>query len=125
MSTYKHGSIALEHENEVMNVAGIQWLGVKSSDLENQREAEDDTGLLRLTGRDRRIATKMLQRPIFAEEGETEWRRELQNMLMLNMKAEIQLLNGRSGGLESWLESRIFIIMDERSHHRAELTPCI
>jgi len=109
MSTYKYGSIALDHENEALNVRSVHWLGLKSSDLDNQREMDNDSGLLRLTGRDRRIATKMLQRAIFAEEVEIEWRRELQVMLMLNMKAEIQLLSERLEGIEGWLEKKISI----------------
>jgi len=122
MSTYKHGSIALDHESEAMTVRGIHWLGLKSSDLDIPREIDNDTGLLRLTGRDRRIATKMLQRPLFAQEAEMEWRRELQTMLMLNMKAEIQLLSGRPGGLKDWLESKISMIVGNMNHRSLEQT---
>ena len=58
---------------------------------------------------DRGVAVKMLKRPTFAEDGpETVLRRELQAMLMLNTKAEIQLLSGREGGLEKWLEDKLF-----------------
>ncbi len=61
-----------------------------------------------MTARDRRIAVKMLERPTFAEDGpEQTWRRELQVMLMLNVKAEIQLMSERAGGLERWLEKRL------------------
>jgi len=66
--------------------------------------------VLRLTARDRRIAVKMLERPTFAEDGpEPIWRRELQIMLMLNTKAEIQHLSGREGGLEEWLQDKLLV----------------
>jgi hypothetical protein len=32
---------------------------------------------------------------------------DLQNMLMVNVKAEIQVLDGRPAGLVQWLEQRI------------------
>ena len=30
-------------------------------------------------------------------------------MLMLNTKAEIQLMSGREGGLEKWLETKLLV----------------
>ncbi len=108
LSTYKHGSIQLAHENAHINVPSIRWLGLKSADLRSENSAEEEQGLLGLTARDRRLARKMLERPIFAVDGPgKEWRRELQVMLMLNMKAEIQLLSGREGGLEIWLDNKL------------------
>lgn len=54
----------------------------------------------------------MLERPTFAENGpEPIWRRELQIMLMLNTKAEIQHLSGREGGLEEWLQDKLLVGM--------------
>jgi len=107
LSTYKYGSIQLAHENIHLTVPSIHWLGVQSQDLHSE-ESDDDLDLLRITARDRRIAVKMLERPTFAEDGpEPMWRRELQVMLMLNTKAEIQHLSGREGGLEEWLEDKL------------------
>ena len=60
-----------------------------------------------LTGRDRKMAVRMLGGDVFAEGGEAEWRRELQVMVMLDAKAEIQLLDRRPGGLEGWLRGAI------------------
>ena len=46
----------------------------------------------------------MLERDVFeVEEG---WRREVQVMLMLNVKAEIQVLEAREGGLGGWLRGK-------------------
>ncbi|KAG0646636.1 Meiotic recombination SPO11 [Hyphodiscus hymeniophilus] len=107
LSTYKYGSVALAHENASLAVPSIRWLGVKSSDIVQIAGEEDKTGQLKLSARDRRIAGKMLEKDIFAEEGrEAEWRREVQVMLMLNVKAEIQILS--SGvGLEKWLDGEL------------------
>ncbi|MCJ1365766.1 hypothetical protein MMC16_004891 [Acarospora aff. strigata] len=110
LSTYKHGSVTLAHENPYITVPSIHWLGPKSQDLFSEGESEEEQGLLRLTARDRRIAVKMLERPTFAEhKPERSWRRELQVMLMLNTKAEIQLMSGREGGLEKWLETKLLV----------------
>ena len=105
MSTYKHGSMALAHESLNLIVPSVQWLGVRSSDF--LATGLDVQGLLKLTARDRRIARKMLEKEMFGEEGqETEWRRELQVMLMTNVKAEIQIL-GNSKSLGIWLDNKL------------------
>ncbi|RFU30717.1 hypothetical protein B7463_g5621, partial [Scytalidium lignicola] len=105
MSTYKYGSMALAHENQTLVVPEVQWLGVRSDDILSNSDTEE--GILRLTSRDRRIATGMLAREPFREDGkEREGRRELQIMLFLNVKAEIQALsNGK--GLETWLDGKL------------------
>jgi meiotic recombination protein SPO11 len=105
MSTYKYGSMALAHENQNLAVPSIQWVGVRSSDI--IRGESDMTGLLKLSSRDRRIAMRMLEKDIFEECGrEEEWRREVQVMLMLNVKAEIQILSAGQG-LEDWLDRKL------------------
>lgn len=116
MSTYKHGSVALAHESNLA-VPSIQWLGVRSSDflqhgngIQNvngeENGNEDVAGLLKLTQRDRRIAGKMLEKSMFEEDGKGEWRRELQIMLALNLKAEIQIL-GNGERLGAWLDGKL------------------
>jgi len=106
MSTYKYGSMALAHENANLAVPSIQWLGVRSCDIV-QNDA-DKIGLLKLTKRDRRIAIRMLEKDMFQEGGkEGEWRRELQVMLMLNLKAEIQVLSSGDSDLEGLLDTRL------------------
>jgi meiotic recombination protein SPO11 len=105
MSTYKHGSIALAHKTLNLTVPTIKWLGIRSSDF--VADEEEAQGLLKLSARDRRIAGKMLEKDIFDEDGnEMEWRRELQVMLMLNVKAEIQIL-GNEEKLSKWLDGKL------------------
>jgi meiotic recombination protein SPO11 len=108
MSTYKHGSIALAHENENLSVNHIHWLGLSNKDLVKDDGVHRTQGLLKLTSRDRRKAIRMLEREPFMEGGkEPDWRREIQIMLMLNVKAEIQLLEAGEGGLHGWITDRL------------------
>jgi meiotic recombination protein SPO11 len=106
MSTYKYSSVKLRHENHNLIVPSINWLGVKSKDIV-PREESATAGLLRLSDRDRRIASRMLERPEFQEGVESEWRRELQVMLVLNCKAEIQILSDGGALLEEWLDMKL------------------
>lgn len=103
MSTYKYGSTAFSHQN--LTVPSIRWLGVQSADIIPSEDFEK-VGLLRLSGRDRRLASRMLGRGVF-QKGGVGWRRELQVMLMLNCKAEIQILSSEDPGLEGWLNIKL------------------
>lgn len=124
MSTYKHGSYRLAHENITssgtpgLDLPHLRWLGIQSHHLcrspVNERDTEtcttfDEHGLLRLTPRDRTKACRMLEWDLCAEDGpEPAWRRELQTMLMLNVKAEMQILDESPGGLAGWLVSELY-----------------
>ncbi|KAL8664568.1 MAG: hypothetical protein Q9202_002977 [Teloschistes flavicans] len=114
MSTYKHGSAALSHESANLRTPVIRWLGAKSMDLAftkpNVDIYDDEKGTLQLRSRDRKKAVKMLDQELCAEDGvEKEWRRELQVMLMLNMKGEMEMLSQLEGGIEQWVEDRICV----------------
>ncbi|KAH6665770.1 Spo11/DNA topoisomerase VI subunit A [Halenospora varia] len=100
-STYKHGSINLSHQSS-LTVPSLNYLGVRSSDFVLPDRIEDERGILRLLARDRRIAGKMLER----EDLDEEWRRELRVMLVLNVKAEIQILGGGES-LGRWLDEKL------------------
>ena len=109
MSTYKHGSLQLSHENAGLNVPSIQWLGIQSRDVLAGNEQDEYSGLLRLSARDRKKAADMLERnEVLQEDGiEKVWRRELQVMLMLNVKAEMEILADREGGVKGWVEEKL------------------
>ena len=108
LSTYKYGSLALPHENEHLRVSSLSWLGVRSSAVFTADASGEGRGLIPMTSRDRRKARSLLDKPPFQEEtDEAEWRRELQIMLMLNRKAEIQCMSDSDGGLEWWLGREI------------------
>ena len=112
MSTYKHGSDKLSHENEKVKVSSIQWLGIKSEEIHSYIDGgidENVQGLLSLSTRDRKKAVKMLENnPAFDERnGEKEWRQEIQVMLMLNIKAEMEILAQKAGGVEALVERKL------------------
>ena len=111
MSNYKYGSRVLSHENDALNVAAIQWLGVKCKDICRNMTAIDDEkeNVLPLCKRDRKKAINMLQsNDMVSECGvEQSWRRELQVMLMLGVKAEMDVLSERDEGLNRWVEDRL------------------
>lgn len=123
MKTYKYGSYRLAHEDvahedaPALSLSNLRWLGVKRHHISRVpvNEGEPDTnatfelqGLIRLTARDRTKAIRMLEWDLCAEAGpEQEWRRELQTMLMLNTKAEIQILDELPGGVISFLSSEL------------------
>ncbi|KAJ4373462.1 endodeoxyribonuclease [Didymella sp. IMI 355093] len=123
MTTYKYGSYRLAHEEvkhmdaPALSLPNLRWLGVKSHHVNLAQASEDgiDTsatsglqGMMRLTTRDRSKAMRMLEWDLCTETGpELEWRRELQTMLMLNTKAEIQILDELPGGVVSFLSSEL------------------
>lgn len=90
----------------------MSWLGVRSSDLvtvirnEGIGRKREKTGLMKLTKRDRWKASKMLEHDSFQYDVEQEWRRELQVMLMLSIKAEIQYL-GNGEALAAYLDEKL------------------
>ncbi|KAL4927789.1 putative meiosis-specific topoisomerase Spo11 [Aspergillus undulatus] len=106
MSTYKYGSMAHTCENARLNLPCLRWLGLRTSEVIGGIGHDGDEALIPLSKRDRKKIVSMLGRsPMLAVDGsEMEWRTELQLMLMLNVKAEIEILHDRAGGLEGWLD---------------------
>jgi meiotic recombination protein SPO11 len=125
LSTYKYSSYRLAHEDVAptgtpgLGLPNIRWLGVKSHHMSRTPVGDSDTGasempellgLMKLTARDRLKAMRMLEWDLCAADGpEQEWRQELQSMLMLNVKAEMQILDELPGGLVSWLSDELVL----------------
>lgn len=108
LSTYKRGSSKLSHENESLTVPGMQWLGLRSKHIINDDTTHQSQGLMPLTRRDRHKARKMLGQNWADGDGDDAgWRHELQVMLMLNLKAELQVLDALPEGLTSVIKSGI------------------
>lgn len=110
MSTYKYGSIAHLHDNARLSLPGMAWLGLKVADAILASESPGASEVLSLTPSDRRKILAMLRNnPVWSNDGpEPGWRSELQRMLFLNIKAEIEMLYERDGGLETWIDRKLF-----------------
>lgn len=110
MSTYKYGSMVHLHENGRLSLPRLEWLGLRVADAILASESSGANSVLSLTTSDRRKILAMLRNnPAWSNDGpEPEWRSELQRMLMLNVKAEIEMLYERDGGLETWIDRKLF-----------------
>jgi meiotic recombination protein SPO11 len=129
LSTYKYSSYRLAHEEVAptetlgLSLPNIRWLGVKSHHMSRTPVGDSHTGasampelqgLMKLTARDRLKAMRMLEWDLCAVDGpEQEWRQELQSMLMLNVKAEMQILDDLPRGLVSWLSIELVLGSEE------------
>ena len=108
LSVYKYSSTTLEHETEDLKCSNMRWIGINSSDLLTVANHGDENDILSLSRRDRKRATGMLSREPLLEGGlEPTWRREVQVMLLLNIKAEIQVLQSHDSGLGSWIQQHV------------------
>lgn len=109
LSTYKHGSKALAHENEAHRVPQLKWLGLRSQNLLlGGNNSQAIQGVMTLSPRDRRKAIRLVEQQNTTEDGiDADWAAELRRMLMLNMKAELQLIDAVPGGMVKLLESTL------------------
>ncbi|GEM09843.1 meiotic recombination protein SPO11 [Rhodotorula toruloides] len=101
LSTYRFGSAALSHESANLAVPRLEWLGVKGTEWDSLGVDRDE--LLPLSLHDRRKALAMLKKEGLPE----EWRRELQYMLHLGCKAEIQILASSSSPTQLDFDTQI------------------
>lgn len=103
--TYKHSSKNLAHEASHTRLPQIQCLGLRSELVLGGKVTHADQCLLTLTARDRSKARKMLGWQVVEEEESVK--RNLQVMLMLNFKAELQLLDATPDGMIDMLASNL------------------
>lgn len=109
LSTYKNGSLSLAHENENLKVQSLQLLGLRSLDIV-PTDASDDLQMdqiMPLGAFDRAKALQMLPKQIELSGYESPLVRELQRMLMLNVKAEMQFLEASPAGISGWLSQQL------------------
>lgn len=101
MRTYKFGSRRLSHEQGV-TIPSLWWLGVTSSDVLNYSQS-----VTHLTIRDQRKSINLTRKLV--DEGnmdDDDLTHELQLMLMLNIKAEIQAVDDAKK-IGAWLDARL------------------
>lgn len=96
-------------------IARRNSIGYAPDPVETNPAAESrQDGLLRLTDRDRGRARAMLTRSLQTNGADGAvwadwpgWRREVRVMLMLSVKAEMQVLDQRDGSMRSWVEGKL------------------
>jgi meiotic recombination protein SPO11 len=109
LHTYKHGSKKMSEENAGLVIPMIQWMGLHSRAITDDDHTHRTQGLLALTLRDRHKARKMLEWDQHASFDEAaQWRRELQVMLMLNLKAEMQIVDSGPSGLVNMIKDAAY-----------------
>ncbi|KAK5056747.1 hypothetical protein LTR84_012279 [Exophiala bonariae] len=116
LKCYLYGSKAMAQEQACI-LPELEWIGLKSEDLVTIPEAENLC--LPMSTRDRTVAVSMLN----SEEWRDEDGRslpmlsgchlELQRMLWLNRKAEIQIVDEMVGGLYGWLTRTLSVRLED------------
>lgn len=116
--TYKYGSQSLSHEANT-TVSGMKWLGIRSGDLLHNNNSGSTphswsalNDVLPLTEADRRTAVCLLKEiyhdAYVDHDGSSLAQfREVQVMLMLNVKADIQAADDY-GNLATWLDEKLY-----------------
>lgn len=99
--TYKHSSKCTAPEPDKLQLQQMTWLGLNGDHLVRNADTCAEQGLLTLSSRDRRKAQKMLEWNILASEDHLQT--GLRTMLMLNLKAELQILDAVSDGMTNLL----------------------
>jgi len=92
LSVYKFGSKALSFDAHSLTVPVVKWLGVLPSDINRLSIPRDK--LIQLTDRDKCKARELLGRPYI--KSQDAWQQEIEIMLSLGYKAEIQALSSIS-----------------------------
>ncbi|XP_020605537.1 meiotic recombination protein SPO11-like [Orbicella faveolata] len=92
LSVYKFGSKALSFDAHSLTVPVIKWLGVLPSDINRLSIPRDK--LIPLTDGDKCKARQLLERPYI--KSQDAWLQEIDSMLSLGYKAEIQALSSIS-----------------------------
>ncbi|XP_077997935.1 meiotic recombination protein SPO11-like [Glandiceps talaboti] len=92
LSVYKYGSRGLSFDTEELAVPGIRWLGVLPSDIIKFHVSQES--LIPLTTADLDKAREIMKRPSYTSQ--PLWMKEMQTMLSMNNKAEIEALSGIS-----------------------------
>ena len=95
MCVYCVGSRAMAHDVHNLAVPQLKWLGVLPSDM--ARYQVPAAARLPFGPRDTQKAAELLKRDYVA--GNFAWRRELELMIRLGCKAEVEGLQGANPGL--------------------------
>ena len=92
MAIYRFGSMSLAFDAQSLAVPAVRWLGVWPSDIERMKVPRP--ALLPLSQADEDKARDLLRRPYMSSQ--PQWKRELETLLQMRAKAEIQCLQSIS-----------------------------
>ena len=96
----------MAHEGDRARTPSLQWLGCHSDDMVGHSDQSRNVGICQMSQRDQKKAVNMLQWPFMAEDWiEPRWRRELQIMLMLGHKFEIEMIEDIQARLRLYMDS--------------------
>ncbi|KAJ4510911.1 endodeoxyribonuclease [Exophiala dermatitidis] len=110
LKCYLYGSKRLAQEHCCI-LPEMKWIGIRAHDIHRLDGATQES--LPLSMRDRALARSMLASEEWRDElgeilpGLQEATVEIQRLLMLNRKAEIQILDQGGGGFEQWLVGKL------------------
>ncbi|KAJ1467645.1 Spo11/DNA topoisomerase VI subunit A [Baffinella frigidus] len=91
LSVYMQGSEAMSHDSANLATPDIKWLGVRPSDLDKYNVPDDCR--LDLTPHDIAFAESLREKPYIQKR--KEWVKELDKMLAMKVKAEIQAFTSK------------------------------
>lgn len=97
LCTYQYGSTTLSHEPGT-TCPQLEYLGVKILEFGHD-------GVSRISNRDRKKAKKLLEREWVWQHGEV--RTELQRMLFLGVKAEMNVVGGESSNVDNYVAEKL------------------
>ncbi|XP_038057480.1 meiotic recombination protein SPO11-like isoform X2 [Patiria miniata] len=92
LCVYKFGSKSMSYESHSLTVPCIRWLGILPSDIDRLQVPRD--ALIPLSKSDLRKAKELMRRPYYKHL--PDWMKEMQVLLDLGRKAEIQCLTAIS-----------------------------
>ncbi|KAK9472115.1 Spo11/DNA topoisomerase VI subunit A [Dipodascopsis tothii] len=98
LCTYRYGSRSLAHERD-LTCRTLTWLGASVTDFA--------AGQAPLTARDRAKACRLLQRPWLQAADAASLRQELQRMLVLNVKAEMNVVGHGTTEIVDYIGRRV------------------
>lgn len=104
LDVYTNGSTALASETYRLAVPGIRRIGLGGEHIRGVSQTDSGQGLLPLSRRDRRKAISMLGHESTTDgHSECARRHDLQLMLMLGFKAELEILDEMGGSVDELL----------------------
>ncbi|KAK9458788.1 Spo11/DNA topoisomerase VI subunit A, partial [Lipomyces oligophaga] len=108
-ANYKFGSRALAHENGWLTTPAIQWIGIKIIDY------TEDSAWIPLSRVDRRKTANLLRKPWIKQDSEIQLRTELQRMLFLGYKCEMNTIGTEVNSVVRYITDTVFAHLNNKN----------